>query len=113
MPAGEKVGVGSDGEDRYGVCGMRAGSPTDMRLLVEQRDACFAKRVDGLVHVFDIFGFAFTGILVEVFEVILLIGRDLHGIPEAEVLAVESLHVLPFGFGVLFEELREAVGEES
>lgn len=112
MPAGEEFGVGADGEDRYGVCRVGASGPTDMGLLVQERDARLAKRVDGLVHVLGILALAFACLLVEVFEVILLVVGDLHGVPEAEVLAVETLHIRPFGLGCFFEELREAVGED-
>ncbi len=112
MPAGEKVGVGSDSEDRHGVRGMCAGSPTYVGFLVEKRDTRFAKRIDGLVHVLGILALAGTSHLIEGFEFFLLVAGYLHGIPEAEVLAVEALHFLPFGFGVLLKELREAVRED-
>lgn len=82
MPAGEELRSGTDGEDGHSVRRMGAGGPTG------------------------------TGFLVERFQFLLLVVRDLHGVPEAEVLAVEAFHILPFGFGVLFEELREAVGED-
>ena len=59
-----------------------------------------------------ILALAFACLLVEVFEVILLVVGDLHGVPEAEVLAVETLHIRPLGFGCFFEELSEAVGED-
>ena len=112
MPAGEEFGVGADGEDRNGVCRVRAGSPTDVGLLVQERDARFAKRIDGLVHVLGILALAGTSGFVEVFEVILLVVGDIHGVPETEVLAVETLHIRPFGLGCFFEELSEAVGED-
>ena len=112
MPAGEEFGVGADGEDRNGVCRMGASGPTDMGLLVQERDARLAKRVDGLVHVLGILALAGTGGFVEGFQFFLLVAGDLHGVPETEVLAVETFHILPAGFGCLFEELREAVGED-
>ena len=112
MPAGEEFGVGADGEDRNGVCRMGASGPTDMGLLVQERDARLAKRVDGLVHVLGVLALAGTSGFVEGFQFFLLIGRDLHGVPETEVLAVETLHIRPFGLGCFFEELSEAVGED-
>ena len=42
VPAGEEVGIGTDGEDRYGMGGMCVSRPTDMSFAVEQRDAGFA-----------------------------------------------------------------------
>ena len=112
MPAGEEFGVGADGEDRYGMRGVRAGGPTDVGLLVQERDARLAKRVDGLVHVLGILALAGTSGFVEGFQFFLLVAGYLHGVPETEVLAVETFHILPAGFGCLFEELREAVGED-
>ena len=112
MPSGEVFGSGTDGEDGHSVRRMGAGGPTDVGFFIEKRDACFAEGVDGLVHIFRILALAGTGFLVERFQFLLLVVRDLHGVPEAEVLAVEAFHILPFGFGVLFEELREAVGED-
>ena len=112
MPAGEEFGVGADGEDRNGVCRVGASGPTDVGFLVQERDARLAKRVDGLVHVLGILALAGTSGFVEGFQFFLLVGRDLHGVPETEVLAVETFHILPAGFGCLFEELREAIGED-
>ena len=111
MPAGEELGIGADGEDRYGVRGVRASGPTDMGLLVEQRDARCAEGVHRFIHVLGVFGFAFAGFLIELVELSFLLGRYLYRLPETEVLTIERFHGFPRRFLILLEELREQITE--
>ena len=110
MPAGEQMGIGTDREDRNGMRRMCVGRPTDMRFLIEQFDSGFAQGIDRLVHVLRIFSFAFAGFGVKLFEFGLLVGSDLYGVPETQLVAIDRLYLCPRGFLVVLEQLGEEIG---
>ena len=90
---------------------MSASSPADMGFFIEERYSSITEFIDGFVHGLGVLGLMFDRRLIEVFKFVLFVIGDLHGVPETELLTIDSLNLFPRGFLILFEEFGEEIGE--
>ena len=74
---------------------MSASGPADMGFFIEERYSSITQFIDGFVHGLGVLGLMFDRRLIEVFEFVLFLIGDLHGVPETELFAIDSLNLFP------------------
>ena len=82
---------------------MSASGPTDMRLVIEQSQAGFAKGVDILVHILCALTLMLKSGFIGLFESLLFLIAYAHFIPKAQAGTINLLDLLPTRFLFVLE----------